>query len=195
MPIGRRVSTFYMWPPTEENLTAFDQASESGQELHTLSAQLSHGIKQTVTSEHALLLPSGTIHAVCTFTDGFIVTKGYLDRASVMPLSALIGNSPNYLARLSPDGREALLHRYIVSATFAPAAAAQAWERAAPGMYILVRELSRRGVQKTWRAIQEYKESESAEVMKKIEDLLRELRPDEIPRSAVARDDGRRRAR
>lgn len=64
-------------------------------------------------SLHALRIRSGTIHEVQTQVGGFIVTKGYIDESTAIPMSRWLSESERHLKRLSAEGRDLALGKWI----------------------------------------------------------------------------------
>ncbi|KAH1601520.1 hypothetical protein KXV92_006172 [Aspergillus fumigatus] len=87
VPLGDCVKIWFMWPPTERNLSLM--ASESGQlaKLIRLAPLLEGGILLQTDSGHALTIPSGCLHATMTIKGGFLVTKDFATRYTIQSFS------------------------------------------------------------------------------------------------------------
>ncbi|KAK9625528.1 hypothetical protein V6Z98_005601 [Aspergillus fumigatus] len=87
VPLGDCEKIWFMWPPTERNLSLM--ANESGQlaKLIRLAPLLEGGILLQTDSDHALTIPSGCLHATLTIKGGFLVTKDFATRYTIQSFS------------------------------------------------------------------------------------------------------------
>jgi hypothetical protein len=93
-----------MYPPTEKNLAAMKGLEGQRGKLARLLHDLEAGIVVQTTSEHALYIPAGCIHATFTLQGGFLVANDFTTSLSLKALGAYITSGLD--STLSSTARE-----------------------------------------------------------------------------------------
>ena len=110
-PMHKCQKIWFMYPPTEKNLSLM--ATEDGQvaKMIRLSQSLEGGVLFCTSSSDAVYIPSRCIHAVYTVSGGSLVTMDFTTRTSVLPFSKYLNQ--NLQASLDQNGQRDCYFLYL----------------------------------------------------------------------------------
>ena len=86
-PLGDCIKIWFLYPPTDHNLTWMRQEKGQHGRLFRGADHLEGGVIVQTSSAEALYIPSGCIHAVFTISGGFLVSIDCTTRFSPWPFS------------------------------------------------------------------------------------------------------------
>ncbi|KAE8372197.1 hypothetical protein BDV26DRAFT_286157 [Aspergillus bertholletiae] len=133
-PIGDCQKVWFMYPPTKKNLAAIANLEGQRHKLSRLSDTLEAGIVVQTTSDHALYIPAGCLHATFTLKGGYLIASDFTTSQSIKAIGAYIASG--LASMLSPEAREdcyslfkhclhiCLMHRQLIPAVEACISAA-----------------------------------------------------------------------
>ena len=110
-PMHKCQKIWFMYPPTEKNLSLM--AKEDGQvvKMTRLAQSLEGGVMFYTSSDSAVYIPSGCIHGPLTVSGGFLVTMDFTTRNSVLPFSRYL--NLNLYASLDQEGQRDCYYLYL----------------------------------------------------------------------------------
>ncbi|KAE8334465.1 hypothetical protein BDV24DRAFT_26640 [Aspergillus arachidicola] len=102
-PIGDCRKVWFMYPPTQKNLAAMANLEGQRHKLSPLSDTLEAGIVVKTTSDHALYIPAGCLHATFTL-GGYLIANDFTTFRSIKATGAYITSGLDCM--LPPEARE-----------------------------------------------------------------------------------------
>ncbi|KAH7407296.1 hypothetical protein BKA64DRAFT_775092 [Cadophora sp. MPI-SDFR-AT-0126] len=89
-PLGQCSKLWLVFPPTIKNLGLMKKADGQRAKIDRIGKELEGGLVLTTTSEEAIYLPAGCIHAVITLEGGFLIATDFTTPLSSRPHAAMI---------------------------------------------------------------------------------------------------------